>query len=615
MTSTTAAAEPPAPPGSSDPVAALRELVAIARAAGADEVAREIARAEASLARGALTVAVLGQFKRGKSSLLNAFAGRDVVPTGVLPLTAVATYLVRGPEGARVTAADGTVRAIPVAEAAEAISERTNPGNRRGIRRVEISVPLPAWAEGIAFVDSPGIGSAHDANTAAARALLPQVDAAIFVLSPDPPITAEEIAFLSEASRHAAKFFFVLTKSDLLGPAERAEVEDYLADVLARRCGFGSVRLYAVSAKRAREAREGGPSEEPPGLPALWEALRRYVGEDRAASVRGVAERRVRQFAQRLTGLFDLSVAAAELSREELDHHLTTLTQGIADVRLEHEATRAWLGEAADDLGRRLPPEARDLLLREAPSIVEALDRFLAGDREGGGASAAVRRFEAEFRHLVGARVGAIRQRLVAEAAAGMERIASDFQRRLDRWLATVDAIASREFGVALPRIALAAPLAEAIRYTDRTGSLFEGMLVGQTALLLPAGIVRRRLRARLRRIVDEELDAQAGRLSDDLRDRIHRSWDGLRSRVGEELEEHIRAIEAALDRGRARRDAARSEEGAWLRSIDALRGRIAGIVAALPPAAEAEAGGIGHPPAGPGATDVRAPPLGGSGE
>jgi ABC-type uncharacterized transport system ATPase component len=47
----------------------------------------------AKLAEDRFTIAVLGQFKRGKSSLLNAIIGRDLLPTGILPLTSVITVV------------------------------------------------------------------------------------------------------------------------------------------------------------------------------------------------------------------------------------------------------------------------------------------------------------------------------------------------------------------------------------------------------------------------------------------------------------------------------------------------------------------------------------------
>ena len=53
----------------------------------------------AKLAEDRFTLAVVGQFKRGKSSLMNAVIGRELLPVGVLPLTSAITILRYGPEG------------------------------------------------------------------------------------------------------------------------------------------------------------------------------------------------------------------------------------------------------------------------------------------------------------------------------------------------------------------------------------------------------------------------------------------------------------------------------------------------------------------------------------
>ncbi|MHB8440386.1 MAG: dynamin family protein, partial [Acidimicrobiales bacterium] len=110
------------------------------------EQAREIAslvaewldlrdRASAVLARTASSefrIAVVGEFKRGKSTLLNALVGLDVLPTGVLPVTAVPIELAAGDGSAVVTFDDGSRRGISLDELDLYTTESQNPGNRRG---------------------------------------------------------------------------------------------------------------------------------------------------------------------------------------------------------------------------------------------------------------------------------------------------------------------------------------------------------------------------------------------------------------------------------------------------------------------------------------------------
>ncbi len=78
---------------------ALSTLVAAAKASITDPSAREraiLAKLDEALTRteeGRLRVAMLGQFKRGKSTLLNALLGVPLLPTGITPVTAIPTYV------------------------------------------------------------------------------------------------------------------------------------------------------------------------------------------------------------------------------------------------------------------------------------------------------------------------------------------------------------------------------------------------------------------------------------------------------------------------------------------------------------------------------------------
>src|SRR5437660_9771774 len=81
-----------------------------------------------------LDVAVLGQFKSGKSSLLNAVLGEPVFPVGVVPVTAVVTRAAAGPDRiVRVTYQDGSAEEVAPARLAEFVTEAGNPGNRRQV--------------------------------------------------------------------------------------------------------------------------------------------------------------------------------------------------------------------------------------------------------------------------------------------------------------------------------------------------------------------------------------------------------------------------------------------------------------------------------------------------
>ena len=132
-----------------------------------DALRRQVAVCRNHLrAGGELEVAVFGRFKAGKSSFLNHLAGQQVLPVGVVPLTAVITRLRFGPvEQAKVRFQNGTAQPIPLADIALYVAERENPDNRKQVAAVEVELPALKELSPLVFVDTPGLGSALVHNT------------------------------------------------------------------------------------------------------------------------------------------------------------------------------------------------------------------------------------------------------------------------------------------------------------------------------------------------------------------------------------------------------------------------------------------------------------------
>src|SRR5712691_3520238 len=121
--------------------ASLAHLAGVAEAGGhaAGRQARELAN---KLADERFVVVVAGEFKRGKSTLINALLGQEVLPTAVVPLTSIVTAVTWGSEPrAEVRFADGRVEQIDARDLARFVTERENPENRLGVDRVLVRHP------------------------------------------------------------------------------------------------------------------------------------------------------------------------------------------------------------------------------------------------------------------------------------------------------------------------------------------------------------------------------------------------------------------------------------------------------------------------------------------
>ncbi|TPW00476.1 MAG: Bacterial dynamin-like protein [Beijerinckiaceae bacterium] len=227
------------------------------------EILERLDRLRTRLDQGLLRIAVLGQFKRGKSTLLNALLGAPVLPTGVTPVTAIPTFIKAGSSAsARITFQDGNEPLITMVEGEipsvleRYISEVKNPHNRLNVESVEIEVRSEFLDHGIVLIDTPGVGSIFAHNTRAAEAVLVECDAAVFVVSADPPITEVEVTYLRKVRELIPKIFFALNKIDILDIQERSIAERFLADVLKEQVSIPQpLRIFSISAKQGLQAK------------------------------------------------------------------------------------------------------------------------------------------------------------------------------------------------------------------------------------------------------------------------------------------------------------------------------------------------------------------------
>jgi GTP-binding protein EngB required for normal cell division len=322
--------------------ARLRVLRTLLKERGSEpraEVCRELM---AKLAEDRFTLAVLGQFKRGKSSLMNAIIGRDLLPTGVLPVTSAITILRFGPTGRLVVRRKDSVflREEPLSALADLVTEEGNPGNQKAIESVSVELPLPFLRRGLEFVDTPGVGSAIEANTATTHAFVPQCDAVLFVTAVDAPLTAIEIAFLQRIRQHVHKLFLVVNKTDLLAEDARGELLAFVVRTLQAHTGAEDVRVFPVSSRlglQGKAARDPAAYEHS-GLKDLETALADFLSSDRASTFLRAVEAKAARLASEELGELGIPNRADDGEQGALDQKLDEMARQIRPATSQEEA-------------------------------------------------------------------------------------------------------------------------------------------------------------------------------------------------------------------------------------------------------------------------------------
>ena len=194
-----------------------------------------LASVRSAVSQHEVSVAVVGRFKAGKSSFLNHFTNRSILPVGVVPVTAVVTEIRFGQmERAAVHFMDGRVDELAVESIGQYISERENPENTKRVQLITVELPALERFRGLKFVDTPGLESALLHNTEEALKWLPNVGLALVAVSVDPPLSKQDVELLTRLYRFTPNVTVLLTKVDLIDTDERAEVIAFVNEQLRK---------------------------------------------------------------------------------------------------------------------------------------------------------------------------------------------------------------------------------------------------------------------------------------------------------------------------------------------------------------------------------------------
>ncbi|MDE2482051.1 MAG: dynamin family protein [bacterium] len=441
------------------------------------------------------SVAVIGQFKRGKSTLLNALIGEDILPTGRLPLTGVTTRILHGDRGAVVHFAGGRTERVPLDDLKLYVTEEHNPRNLRGVTHVDVTLPLPMLLH-IVFIDTPGIGSTFAHNTQTAYEASERIDLALFITGPEPPITGDEIAFLRQARERADRVIVIVAKIDLV-PGSEAEILDFTHHAIKEAVGT-ALPIYPLDATRP-DAR----------IAALREVITASIAEGEGNLARRSLARRALRAAATIRRSIALQRAAALLPASE------------------REQARVRFGEIADEIAERgadliraieqFPTEELvsvdallETLAQEAETAVSSeIERFVTLDAAVGERALYERIAECETQWSAHVS-SALEKRIVRRHSATLRLVTELEQRFAEAGSAALglrwnpeDEVDRAEFGVREAATRMNGPV-------PTTGlELFTGGLIAT----LPGSLRAHVLRKRYTTLIAELLDRSKGRV------------------------------------------------------------------------------------------------------
>jgi len=515
-----------------------------------------------------LRVLVAGEAKRGKSTLVNAMLGREVLPTGAVPLTAVPTTvaMTSTAEAIEVEFTDGRRDNFPLAALADFGTERGNPGNCRNVSSISVSLEAPILTRGMEIVDMPGTGSVHAHNTAAADAALPSMDAAIFVLTADPPVSASERELLHRVSGLSVALFVVLNKADYLDDISLAEAHEFTTQVVTEATGR-SQQVYPLSARRALAA------DGDAGFSSFAADFTAYLESGRIAGLEASVSRHARRYGQQLLDEVALAQRAAQLAGDEAAGQIAAFAARLDAVTAHRTDTEDRAAAQSKRLLDALNADADKVQHEVSADIAGKLAALLDGELAGMSPADIERLGRTQLAGLVRATAEAWRHGQARSLEAGLQGIDERLAAELEAELAGVRGAAADLLGLDLAVPSPGDRLAPDVRFfytLDEHVDQAE-LLAGAVRRRIPGEYGRRLARQRLLAEVSELTGSQIGRARADLQYRLAESTRQLISDLRRRYAESTQRLSAALDRADAiRSDAGRDSE----RQLAFLAGR-----------------------------------------
>lgn len=555
----------PAPPSDS-----FASIIQVAERSGRTDLSTRLRTHRDEIRRTGVTVVVVGEFKKGKSTLVNALVNAEVCPADPVYASIAPVTLSHGDDYiVTTTYANGRTEsgALDTVELASVASEEGNERNHLGLLRVEVTLPRRLLAVGLHLVDMPGVGGLDSAVGALNLASLEAADGVLFVTDCTQELTGPELAFMVAAKRRCPAMLCVMTKVDM---------QQNSAAIIAKNRshldghGLQDIPLHAVSSVLHLVALAQGDRvlEEESGFESLFDAMHARLWEP--ARRKALAEA-----GQRLSDLSEHVALPIEAERRalrspaEAERIITRMTEMEDRVRQLRSASARWqqrLAEGSSDTTNDLDYELRERL-RSVARMADARADTEAGDDLVYEAWLHKVTMEAVLTHYdrIGERMSALSDEVAGQFVAldrnASLQVRSEVPDRLTGLSITNDPSTMKD-GVFRRLVTTSQGYSSGMVLTS---SLF-GLLAGSFGLLLPvitipiAGLMARKTyiddrdrrrnarRVELKRMSNRYLDEVGFVIYKDSRDSIKRIHRELRDHYAERAERLERTLQQARE-------------------------------------------------------------------
>lgn len=330
------------------------------------------------------SVAVVGEFKRGKSTFINALLGQEILPADILPCSATLNRVTYGVKpSVKIVFWDDREEDIDIDRLSDYVTKLTPESEERAsnIKEAVVYYPVNYCQNNVDIIDTPGLND--EANmTKVTLSVLPKVDAAIMVILAQSPFSETEREFLETKllTTDLGRIIFVVTGIDHFNKPEDADrgikyIKDRIYNMVLKRAReqygeespefevyrkkIGEPKVFGVSGYQALEAKRTGDSPDllaKSRFPEFEAALEKFLTQERGATFLQVPINRIIGSASEILKTIKLRENALMMQQDEFR---TAYDQSVAELqslRDRNAEEMKLIDEASQKVKQRVEP-------------------------------------------------------------------------------------------------------------------------------------------------------------------------------------------------------------------------------------------------------------------
>jgi ribosome biogenesis GTPase A len=334
----------------------------------------------------AFSVAIVGEFKRGKSTLINALLGADILPSDILPCSATLNRITHGLKPQlKIKFKDGREEKLEIDCLKQYVTKLTDESEEMATTIEEATIYYPIRNDNVDIIDTPGLND-DDSMTAVTLSVLPKVEAAVMVMMAPVPFSQYEKDFLENKllTNDLGRVIFVVNAIDRCESPDEKErllqnavnrLKKYILSRAEEQFGkdsedykvyikkIGKPKVFGVSARQALAAKLNGDQEAlvQSGFAEFQAALEEFLTTGAGAVQLQVAVNRAIASANEILNVTNIRENALAMQREDFDAAYEKSVAEIAAIREKKKEEMILIDQATENVRDNVRPLLKQL--------------------------------------------------------------------------------------------------------------------------------------------------------------------------------------------------------------------------------------------------------------